>query len=192
MPEDILAQTAPRQPYNQSTKKLSGIGVVIVIILALVLIVLGERFLFDLNRWINPLISTQGIGYPKYSQTQSMASETNALAPGYYISYPQAEKGKYLTYKLLIHSAFAIPIFLLVFLLYFLVKIKHSKEGWRAVVFGYITFAIWMILHILEEAVEYIAAGNLNAAVYIILLLLVVILTPLAIFLQKKHSEKIA
>ncbi len=116
-----------------------------------------------------------------------LSAERSKLAPGVSVYYPTKEKGKYLTYKLLIHAAFIIPVFLLVFLFYYLVKIREQKEGWRVVVYAYMVFAFWMIAHLLGEAVKYISYQYKNAAIYIVLGLLVAIITPLAIFLQKKH-----
>lgn len=199
MPEDILAKTVPRAT-SVGPQKFSALGVILVIILAIVLVLLGERLIFDLNRWINPVIEKQGsydssYSYPKYSDESTgatMSLEKSALAPGISIQYPAKEKGVYLTYKLLIHAAFIIPVFLLVFLLYYLVKIKAQKESWRAVIYGYMIFGFWMMLHLLIEAGGYISSQYKSAAIYIILGVLAIILTPLAIFLQKKHSEKAA
>ncbi len=122
MPEDILAKTAPRASAGH--KKFSAIGVILAIILALVLILFGERLIFDLNRWINPKIQQQydygdnnSIQYPSVGMN-TLSRESNVLAPDVPIYYSTREKAAYLTYKLLIHAAFIIPVFLLVFLLY--------------------------------------------------------------------------
>lgn len=195
MSEDILAQTAPRA--SSSPQKISAIGVILVIILAIVLVLLGERLIFDLNRWINPKIEKQYSYESDYNKVsypanigQTLSAERNVLAPGISIYYPTKEKGAYMAYKLLIHAAFVMPAFLLVFLLYYLVKIKQQKEGWRAAIYAYMIFGFWMIIHLLIETGDYITSQYKSAAIYIILGALAVILTPLAIFLQKKHSEK--
>lgn len=198
MPEDILAKTAPCS--SGGPQKFSALSVILTIILAIVLVLLGERLIFDLNRWINPVIQQQynlnelqtspySIGGSSYMG--SLSVEKSALAPGVMISYPTQDRGEYLTYKLFIHAGFIFPVFLLVFLLYYFVKMKQQKEGWRVVIYGFMVFAFWMILHLLIEAGAYISSQYKSAAIYIILLVLAVILTPLAIFLQKKHSEKV-
>ncbi len=207
MPEDILAKTAPRGHFTPS--KFSALGIILAIILAIVLVLLGERLIFDLNRWVNPLITeiTEQYSYDlgtqtgayiddmsefKVSQSVGLSAEKNVLAPGISVYYPARESGVYLAYKLLIHAAFTIPVFLLVFLLYYLVKIKEQKEGWQAVIYAFMIFAFWMIIHLIGEAVSYTFSQYKSAAIYIILGVLVLILTPLAIFLQKKHSERTA
>ncbi|MBI4708930.1 MAG: hypothetical protein HY764_01850 [Candidatus Portnoybacteria bacterium] len=197
MPEDILAKTA--KPAASHHQKFSAIGVILVIMLAIVLILLGERFNFDLNRWINPVIESQG-EYGGYNNndiytlgsSKAMSLERSTLAPGVYVQYPTKERGTYLAYKLLIHAGFIIPVFLLVFLLYYIVKIKEQKQGWQAAIYAYMVFAFWMMIHLLGEAGKYVISEYKSAAIYIILGALVIIFTPLAIFLQKKHSEKSA
>ncbi len=194
MPEDILAKIAPRA--SSTPQKFSVPAIILTLILAIVLILLGERLIFDLNSWINPAIEKQGSDY-EYSEsdygrgiTAPMSLEKSALAPEASIQYPTVERSSYLTYKLLIHAAFIIPVFLLVFLLYYLVKIKQQKEGWRTVIYGFMIFGFWMMLHLLIEAGEYISSQYKSAAIYIILGTLVIILTPLAVFLQKSTARK--
>lgn len=195
MPEDILAKTASRVSGTQKNrKKISVVGVVLTIILAIALILLGERIIFDLNRVVNPVIqkvesysSVERKISPQYSS--ALSYEKSSLAPDTRIYYPTKEKGKYLTYKLLIHAAFIIPIFLLMILFYYWVKLRTRKEGWRVVVYAYVVFAFWMLLHLLGETSRYIIDQYKSAAIYIILGVLVVVLTPLAIFLQKKFSQ---
>ena len=54
MPQDILAKTA--QSAKSKKRRISLVAVILTIILAIVLILLGERVIFDLNRVANPLI----------------------------------------------------------------------------------------------------------------------------------------
>jgi len=210
MPQDILTKTASLISLGPRKFPISILGVVLALFLAIVLILLGERFIFDLNRWTNPVIENQRQdNYQLYRLDQKnsiiktvsaktimpeesfgLSAEYSNLAPGISIYYPTKEKGKYLAYKLLIHAAFIIPVFLLVFLLYYLVKIKEQKEGWQIAIYAYMVFAFWMMIHLLGETIKYISYQHKSAAIYIILVLLAVILTPLAVFLQKKHSEK--
>lgn len=195
MPEDILAKTASRVSGSQKDrKKISVVGVILTIILAIALILLGERIIFDLNRVVNPVIqkvesssSVERKISPQYSS--ALSYEQSSLAPDTKIYYPTKEKGKYLVYKLLIQAAFIIPIFLLMILFYYWVKLRTRQEGWRVVVYAYVIFAFWMLLHLLGETGRYIIDQYKSAAIYIILGVLVIILTPLAVFLQKKFSQ---
>lgn len=191
MPEDILARTAPRKvaPAPRRKKRLSAVSVILTIVLAFVVILLGERIIFDLNRVANPAIKYTGerMDYKeanslKYSYEQSGISKTK-------IYYATDDKSGYITYKLLIHSAFIIPIFLLMILCYYIVNIKGEKDHLKVAMWAYVVFAFWMLFHLLGELGRYIIDQYENVAIYIILGLLVVIITPLVIFLQKKFVE---
>jgi magnesium-transporting ATPase (P-type) len=105
------------------------------------------------------------------------------------VYYPKEEKGKYLAYKLLIHTSFIIPVFLVTFLLYYLFNIRLRNESLKVVMWGYMVFAFWMIAHLVIEVLTYIWQQFPNAGVYLVLIILAVIFTLLAIFIQKKVAE---
>lgn len=188
--EDILQKTA--QPRKEAPKKsrISALGVIFTIVLAIALILLGERIIFDLNRVANPVVektTTSTTGSRSLGLSAGLSSESSGLTKSR-IYYPTAQKGEYLTYKLLIHSAFIIPIFLLTFLFYFLFIVKKKYPHFNVVMYGYLVFAFWMLLHLLIELAYYITNQFPSSAVYIILTILVVIFTALAIFVQKKMA----
>jgi uncharacterized BrkB/YihY/UPF0761 family membrane protein len=197
--QDFLAKTAPRDssvPSNKSdilnkAKKISVLGLILVFLLSLVLIIFGERFMFDLNRWVNPAIEgqTETRDYRQSYYSKDLSLEKSVLAPNQRVYYSSEDRGEYLGYKLMIHAAFVIPVFLLVFLLYYLVKIKNRKEGWRVAIYAYMVFAFWMLFHLIGEALKYVFYEYENFAIYIVLGLLIVILTPLAIFFQQKNND---
>lgn len=193
MAQNILPKTppisaaAPERPKH----KISAIGIILVIFLFIVLILLGERIIFDLNRVANPVVKTsvsssnlpyESHNYSSYSYERSGLSNTK-------VYYKQADKSEYIMYKLLIHGAFIIPIFLLVFLFYYLYNIKQVNPHLKFVLYSYFCFAFWMMLHLLGEVGRYIIEEFENAAIYIILGVLALILTPLAIFIQKKVNQ---
>ena len=199
--QDVLKKTAPRKKISQNSsfqvsdkaKKISVLGLILVFLLSLVLIIFGERFLFDLNRWVNPAIEDKSqvkpLNYRYKPSSPGMVVEDSVLAPRQKIYYSTQNKGEYLGYKLLIHGSFVIPVFLLVFLLYYLVKIRERKEGWQVAIYAYMVFAFWMLLHLIGESLKYVFYEYENFAIYIVLGLLVLILTPLAIFFQQRHEE---
>lgn len=200
MPQDILAQTAPKRIVSsasnpsaplKSKHHISVLGVIITIILAIVLVVLGERILFDLNRVANPAIKSTSATNDYYGSNyrSGLASERSGLSNAV-VYFEQQDKGKYMAYKTIIHAAVIIPIFLLMFLLYYLINIKGTQEEMKIVMWGYMVFAIWMMLHLIINIIRYVSEEYKNAAIYIILGVLVLVLTPLAIFIQKKVSEK--
>ena len=193
MDENILPQTPRAQekkPGIIKKSRISIIGVILCFVLLIVLILFGERVIFDLNRVANPII-VESVGssasYSKYSY-QTYSYERSGLS-SQRIYYKKDEQSKYRIYKLLIHSAFIIPIFLLIFLFYYLFHLKQANPNTRIVLYAYIGAAFWMMLHLLIETAAYVIDRFENAAVYIILGILIAIITPLAIFIQKKVSQ---
>ncbi|MEA2088594.1 MAG: hypothetical protein U9O55_02000 [Patescibacteria group bacterium] len=195
MAQDVLRQGARSNPAAPPSRrhrgKLSIIGVVLTFVLAIVLVLLGERILFDLNRVANPAIeqteNVKNVGRD-YSRSSVMSYERSGLSSTK-VYYKTQDKSRYITYKLLIHSAFVIPVFLLMFLLYYIIDIRGKRDDLKVVMWGYVVFAFWMLFHLIGEIGKYIIDQWENAAVYIILFLLVAVITPLAIFIQKKYTE---
>ena len=194
MENDLLKQTAPvvgtaKKPT--SDHKISVLGVFLTIILAVVLVVLGERIIFDLNKSFNPYIEkvSQGsLSSPSYSLDYTLKREMNALS-SYTVYYKSNNSDKYFAAKVLIQAAFIIPIFLLFFLLYYFVNIKNRNSNFRVVSYAYLVFAIWMIIHLVVNLIRLAYRQFPQAALYIILIVLAVIFTSLAIFIQKKVNQ---
>ena len=183
-----VSQT-PRQ--SKPKRKISVLGVILTIILAVVVILLGERIMFDLNRSVNPIIEStviQKAAYPEYGNSY-LTSEKSSLSSTR-IYYPQDKMEDYRLYKLLIHAAFVLPAFLLMFLLYYWVNLKKRNPNWYVVTWAYMAGAIWILLHLIGEAGRYVVAAYQNAAIYIILVFLAVVLTSLAVFIQKKKMAE--
>lgn len=197
MTEDILQSTAEKRPETPKDtwkkKKVSALGVIFTIVLAIVLILLGERIIFDLNKVANPVVeksytTTRNYNYLP-SATYGLSSEKSGLSSST-VYYPTEKKGEYFTYKLLIHAAFIIPIFLLTFLFYYLFSVKKMYSHFQVVMYGYLAFAFWMLLHLLVDLIRFIMEEFANSAIYIILVIMVVIFTALAVFIQKKVVAK--
>ncbi|NCF75014.1 MAG: hypothetical protein GWO87_00825 [Xanthomonadaceae bacterium] len=195
MAQDVLRQGVRSNPAvlpdRRQKRKLSIVGIVLTFVLAIVLVLLGERILFDLNRVANPAIEqTENVKNVQrnYYRSSVMSYEQSGLS-NTKVYYKTQDKSRYITYKLLIHSAFVIPVFLLMFLIYYLIDIKEKRDDLKVVMWGYVVFAFWMLLHLIGEIGKYIIDQWENAAIYIILFLLIVIITPLAIFIQKKYTE---
>ncbi|MBU2229077.1 MAG: hypothetical protein ABIF80_04140 [Patescibacteria group bacterium] len=185
-PKDILKETAQPKAVKgkqRKQKKVSALGIIFTIILAIVIILLGERVIFDLNKVANPIVSsTDGSSY-KFAS--GLSSEKSGLSNSA-IYYPTSQRADYLMYKLLIHSAFIIPIFLLTFLLYYMFNVKKRQPNWFVAMYGYLVFAFWMLFHLLIEIMVVINYQFPNSAIYIILGILAVIFTSLTVFMQKK------
>lgn len=172
---------------NRRRWSISIFAILMGVILAIVLILLGERIIFDLNRVANPLVRTfpSEVGYHYH---YGYKTERSGLSPAP-VYYPLNQESKYLLYKTFVHAAFIIPLFLLIFILYYFFKIKKKKEYWKIALGSYVAFGGWMMLHLLIDLSHYIVKEYRDWAVYIILGILVIIFTPLAVFLQKKFTS---
>ena len=174
--EDILpkpppppsAPTGMTASMKKSRKpKVSWVAVVFVILLTLVLVILGERFMTDLNQWLNPAYDTYGGSYRRVSPV-----------------YDEA------VYRLAIHTAFAIPLLLAGFLFYFWFMYKRSDHPNKIIVWPYFLLTLWVMLHVILEAFYFLIEQYEKLGIYIVLILLVVVLTWLAMFVQKKWHQK--
>lgn len=194
MPEDILKQTARPMPLPPKKKhKVSAVAIFLAVILAISLILLGERIVFDLNRVANPVVeqmkTTQQSTYSGDYYRSGYVLEKNALSD-VRVYYPEGKKGDYLLYKTLIHGAFIIPAFLLTFILYYLVFLKGENSKYKVLAGGYMAFAFWMIIRLLLETANFIIVQYKSAAVYIILVALVLIFTGLIMLIQHKMAQR--
>lgn len=188
--DNILPQSPPQvypeAHHNRPGHRVSIIGVILGIFLFITLVLLGERIIFDLNRFANPAVESSG---NQTSMSHSLYSYERSGLANAKVYYRKDSKSEYISYKLLIHAAFIIPTFLVVFLLYYIYNIKDKNINLKIVLWSYFAFAAWMLLHLLGETGKYIIEQFENAAIYIILGLLAVIMTTLAIFIQKKVNH---
>lgn len=191
MPEDILHETAPRATFPRMPQrhKISAIAVILTVILAISLILLGERIIFDLNRVANPMVEKYSPTSSNYGYRSGYEYERNLLSD-VAVYYPQEKRGEYLLYKTLLHSAFIIPAFLLTFLFYYMVFLKMQDNKYKVLVGGYLAFAFWMILRLLIELAHFIIVQYKSAAVYIILVVLVLLFTGLVVVIQRKMAQR--
>lgn len=183
MPENILptkppSNTKAKKKKKKKVKRVSAVAVILVIILTMVLIGLGEKFMSDLNRWVNPAYAQHGGDY-YYRTSLEIDSSTT--------SYTEEQ---YELYRLGIHTAFVIPVLLAGFLAYFIAYYKRPWSPRRLVVWPYFSFSIWMTLHIVFEAFYFLIKQYETVGIYIVFIVLVGLLTWLALFIQKKYSEK--
>lgn len=193
MSEDIL----PKGPSGEMNKKkthhnISLMAGILAILLAVVMIILGERIMFDLNRSLNPVVSSSGsttTSATTFDYAAGIEYEASALS-SQRIGYPTTQQTEYKLYRMLIHSAFIIPVFLLVFVVYFKLWHKNDDSPFKVVLVGYLVFAFWMILRLIFEVGGYVLEKFANVGVYVVLIFLAAIFTWLMILLQKKFSNK--
>lgn len=184
---NVLPTQATDKVAKSKPSRISILGVVLTIILAVVIILLGERIMFDLNRTTNPIVestvssNTTNTVYKGMSLVSERSFNTR-------VYYPKNKTEDYRLYKVLIHAAFVLPMFLLMFLLYYWVNLKKRSENLRVVTWAYMIGAIWVLLHLIGETGSYVVDAYKNMAIYIILIFLAIILTSLAVFMQKKKG----
>ncbi len=196
-------QPSQIQPENQNSKqKYSFLSIFMAFIFLLVMILLGERLIFDLNRTLNPAIdkqyspqsqnySQERRGY-KYESPenpffpQKMGSEYSSIG-GTRIYYKESDRGRYMMYKIIIHSAIIIPIFLLSFFIY---QLKKNQRQLKPLLTSFVIFSFWMFFHLLGELTKFVMDEYKNIAIYIILIILAIILAILAYIIQDKFEKK--
>jgi len=183
MEENILPKAPPTPfmpaPQKKKAKRVSGIAIFIVALLTIVLIILGERFFIDLNTWFNPAnnYKHQTIYYDEYYPNTS--THTTVY-----------DKGDYEIYRLLVHTAFVIPLLLGGFLLYFWMYYHHKDDHKKIIAWPYFIFSLWMTIHLIGEALYFFIDKYEKLGIYIVLIILATVLTFLAIYAQRKWQEK--
>lgn len=144
--------------------KISPLSVIFVVFLVVVLIILGERLMYDLNQWINPL------------------ADSFEVLKG-------SEMDQYMLYRLLIHSGFVLPLFLGVFLLHNWLDDQPEKKQYKVISIGYITFGLWMMLRMIVEMGVYIVEVNQVIGMYVLLAGLAALLTWFMIRFQRRANR---
>lgn len=144
--------------------KISPLSVIFVVFLVVVLIILGERLMYDLNQWINPLADS-------------------------FKTLKGADMDQYMLYRLIIHSAFVLPLFLVVFLLHNWLDDQPEKRQYKVISIGYITFGLWMMLRIIVEIGVYIVEVNRVVGMYLLLGALAALLTWFMVRFQRRANR---
>jgi len=196
MSEDILKKAAeatdkpaPAPKENKLKHRISVMAVLLTILLSIVLVIFGERIIYDLNRTFNPVVVEQEERDTKKAGSIAGYGSEQSLLSASRVYYPQENESEYTLYRMLIHAAFVIPAFLLMFVLYFWIWHRKSDSPYKIVVIGYLAFAFWMMLHLIFEAAGYVLEEYKNIGVYLILGFLAIMFTWLMIVLQKRVNK---
>lgn len=181
MTQDILPQKTFLAQKMTKPRKTSGMSIFLAIILTCVLISLGEYILFDLNRSVNPAYEQCG-SYPR-----------KGSYPVYYEGKMTQPQSSYTVddcrnYALLIHAAFAVPMFLIAFLVYFFFYYRRPESKYKILAWPFFIFSVVMLFHVLiETGVRFLGS---KTGIYLVLGLVAALLTGLVILLQKKFGER--
>ena len=192
-------------PSAPAKKKFdySALSVFLALILLVVMILLEERLMFDLNRLVNPVVDQEwtkfqndnkagryGYQYetPKMPvRSAEMAMDAAGVVSNTRVYYPRSDEGKYTMYKLIIHAAIVIPLFILSFALFYF---KKENKQIKPVLVSFMISAFWIMFHLLGEVIAFVMNQYRNIAIYIILILLTLIFGGLAYFVQARHSKE--
>ena len=198
---------ASSQP-SPKNKNYSALSVFLAMILVIVLILLGERIIFDLNRFINPAVDKEytnaaydasknrntGIMNYQYESPQlplrstPMLHESAGVVSDTKIYYQADQQGRYLMYKLIIHAAIILPLFALAFMLYYL---KRQSKEFKPILISFLIAAFWLMFHLLGETTKFVMNSYRNVAIYFVLAALTGIFGFFAYYAQLRHSKNI-
>ena len=203
-PSEQKPVSALNKPLKIGKKKYSALSIFMAVILFGVIVMLGERIIFDLNRFINPAIDKgytesmnqyQGTDRRSYDysapklplDSPQMLSESTGVSPNTRIYYRATEKGRYMMWKLIIHAAVIIPMFVFSFVLFYF---KKNNYQLRPLLISVLFFAFWMMFHLLGETIKFVMDEYRNVAIYVILVVLAGVFGVFAYYTQIKHQKE--
>ncbi|HCE86470.1 MAG TPA: hypothetical protein DEP08_01570 [Candidatus Jacksonbacteria bacterium] len=194
--ENILPQTP--SPHSSTKRKTSLVSVLLTIALTIAFVIFGERLLHDVNRWFNP--ASQQYGFAPQTALEILIPTAHAqeLIARIADEYPTTttsiksdySRQSYETYRLLLHAAVIIPVFLLMFLVYYYFRFKRTGSPYKILSYAYMAFAFYMILRLLAELCVFVIKNLKTAGVYIVLGIVIVVFTTLIVIIQKKLHSK--
>jgi hypothetical protein len=165
---------------TESTKKqgkakkgrFSLMAILLALGLFLVLLVISQRALFDLNRYLNPVIEEEQLGkevelinsYSKRTTSGEMFSEQTLVGENVRVLYPKTEQERYLMWKLIIHGTAIGSLVILTLSWYFTRKENLAS---RPLMMGFLALSIWMIFQLLGEVVAFIQRAYPGLSLYL-------------------------
>jgi hypothetical protein len=203
---------APRQfiPVPPRPKsKYSVLSILLAVIFGIIVIMFGERLIFDLNRFINPAIDKEytkkanelyqgGRRYQYESPNtvmdsssmmkKSLGSDSMQGVTQEKVYFSANEEGRYLMYKAIIYAAIIIPLFIFAFVIFYL---KKSNPQFKPLLMSFIISAFWLMFHLLGIVVRFVLEAYKNFAIYIILFFLLATFGFLTYYTQQKHTKEI-
>jgi len=191
---------------KRSKPKYSVLSIFMAVVLFGILVMFGERLIFDLNRYVNPVVDneyTQWKNQRDYNQrinvdydspktpvrrSFEMTQDSVSAVSQTQIYFPAKEKGRYLMYKLIIHAAVIVPLFVLAFVLFYF---KRKETKLKPLLISFLCFGFWMIFHLLGETIAFVMNEYKNIAIYVILVVLGIVFASVTYFSQAKlHKDE--
>ena len=163
----------PHQPRPTPPKeKLTGFSVLLSLLLAITLIILGERGLYDLNRLSNP-------HYNDCNQAAFLITR-GASCPAENFAFQ----------NVLLHSYVSFPLFV-VFLILMLYLRHHRLNTWQKALFRVSgVVSIFFGLQFLAEAIIFLLNFHTLVGIYVTLTLGAVMLSTLVIYFERRAAKK--
>lgn len=138
--------------------------ILLAIILTVLLVGLGERAIYDLNRNLNQFYT------PNITQ-----------------EHPQY--GDYKVTRLYFIMALAIPFLLAAVFLYLKLGLK-KKGGFRILSIVYLIPAFWFLVHLLIEVCQYLFYKSVSLGIYVVGGVMAAVLTAVIIVIVKRALQK--
>lgn len=181
-------------------KRYSVLGVLTAFLLTIILIMFGERLIFDANRILNPVVEKEYTNWknnfkynnsmevPSVSEGTEMAVDiSGGLGSSIKVYYPKSEKNRYLMYELVVHFAIIIPLFVLILGIFYF---KKENYYWRPIIIGFLFAGLWLVLHLLGESMNFLMDVYKNIAIYIIFIVLALLFGGFTFYAQSKYLNK--
>jgi len=182
--ENVLDNAPEQVKPRRSGPPISAVGIILTILLFVVLMFFGYKLFGDLNKSFNPHYDTCGNRYSGVRIYEEISYQVKAPT-----TVTTCDAAAYKLNEILLHAVLAVPLLLGAVLLYFYTHLK-SEKSWGMITWAYFIMAIWFILHVLYEVGYFMVARYETWGMYVVLVPLVVVLTWLIIFIQKKVSQK--
>lgn len=171
----IQSMMQSSQQTNRPTPpkdKLTGTSVLLSLILTIILIGLGQRGLYDLNRIYNPHYNSCNQAAFLITRGDSCPAEEFAFQ------------------NVLLHSYVSFPLFV-IFLILMLYLRHHRLNTWQRALFRVSgVVSIFFGLQFLAESIIYLLKFHYLVGVYVTLVLGAVIASVLVIYLERRAAKK--
>lgn len=171
---------------KQSRSQFSLMAMLLALGLFLVMLVISQRALFDLNRFLNPVIEKEvsGSEVDLYSRGNllGMFSEQTLIGENVRVFYPKSEQDRYLMWKLIIHGAAIGSLVILTLGWYFT---KKEQLAFRPLMMSFLALSICMTFQIFGEAIGSIKRTYPELSLYLFWGALAILLGVLAYRFQE-------
>jgi len=172
-PIQSMSQTSQQSARPPAPKeRLTGTSVLLSLFLTLILIILGERGLYDLNRLFNP-------HYQDCNQANFLITRGDSC-PAEQFAFQ----------NVLLHSYVSFPLFV-IFLILMLYLRHHRLNTWQKALFRVSgVVSIFFGLQFIAEAIIFLLKFHYLVGIYVTLVLAAIMVAALVIYLERRAAKK--